>query len=277
MNPVERDDRSSAGEDKACMIYVYCLALSDRFSDIKGPAVDGDGHFICHRRGRVVAVTSEVLLEEFSGPAAEDRMQDLEWVGPRVCAHMKVIEQVMQSSAVLPFPFGTIFYSFSSLDDRLSKNMQTIEHFLSYVEDKQEWAIKGLVSTQDACEAIYADLLAKEQQHAPDSPGKRYFFEKKIRAGAQARLGELTQTLAQSIVADVSEFVTDERVRKILPGAVAGTSEEMFLNLAVLVPTGKVPEIISRLDEVNAALADRFLRFQYSGPWPPYSFTPDLE
>ncbi len=277
MSAVKQNESSPAGDVMAGMIYVYCLARGERFGVIEGPAVDGNKDFIFHHHGNIMAVTSEVSAEEFCSSAAQERMEELEWVGPRACAHMKVIEQAMQYSPVLPFPFGTIFYTFYTLDDRLSRNAEIIEQFLSYVEEKEEWAIKGLMSAQAAREAIYADLWAQDIQNVPDSPGKRYFYERKLRANAETKLRELTQSLAKSFAADISDFAAEKRVRKILPSADAESDEEVFLNLAVLVPEKKTPDLFSCLDEANSALLGRSMRFQLSGPWPPYSFTPALE
>jgi len=253
------------------------MARRERFGVIEGPAVDGGNRFIFHCHGNIVTVVSKVSAEEFCSPAAQDRMQDLEWVGPRACAHMKVIEQVMQFSPVLPFPFGTIFYTFSSLDDRLSKNATAIEQFLNYVQEKEEWAIKGLMSTQAAQKAIYAELWAKDIQNVPASPGKLYFYERRLHANAATKLSEFTQRIAKTFVADISDCVAQKRVRKILPNTDSETDEEVFLNLAVLVPRIKIPDLFSCLDGANAALTGHSLRFQLSGPWPPYSFTPALE
>lgn len=261
----------------ACLIYVYCLARHERFRAIDGAGVAGDNRFIFHYHGNIVAVTSEVPTEEFCSPAAQERMQELEWLGPRACAHMKVIEQVMQCSPVLPFPFGTIFYNFSTLDDCLCRNVGTIEGFLRYVEEKEEWAIKGFVHTQAAREAIYTELCAKDIHNVPDSPGKLYFYEKTLRANAESGLCGVTQSVAKDLIENVADHAAETRVRKILPNTDSESDEQVFLNLAVLTPKRKIPDLFLCLDEANAALLGSSLRFELSGPWPPYSFTPALE
>ena len=50
----------------------------------------------------LAAVWSPVPVEDFCGPAAEERLRDLTWIGPRVIRHQEVVAGVMRHSPVLP-------------------------------------------------------------------------------------------------------------------------------------------------------------------------------
>ena len=70
-----------------------------------------DGHHplsVFRRFQNLCAVLSEVRLEDFCGGAAELRMRDLAWVGPRALRHEAVVEEVMRHSPVLPARFGPV-------------------------------------------------------------------------------------------------------------------------------------------------------------------------
>ena len=87
--------------------YLYCLTPCAR--DLKVSAIGADGRHLIFVRacGEIGAVLSEVERGEFCGDAAEARLEDLEWLGPRVCRHEAAIEEVMSQTPVLPARFAT--------------------------------------------------------------------------------------------------------------------------------------------------------------------------
>src|ERR1035441_10314340 len=95
--------------------YLYCLA--PREWDIK-PSIAGVGEdrpVSFQACEGISAVFSEVELGEFCGDSAEARLRDLAWLGPRVCRHEAVIDQVLCHGPVLPARFATLFTSVDSL------------------------------------------------------------------------------------------------------------------------------------------------------------------
>ena len=67
--------------------YLYCLGPSERLPRITAAGVDeGSGVFLWSC-GDIGAVLSEVSVKEFCGEAAQARLEDLSWLGPRACRH----------------------------------------------------------------------------------------------------------------------------------------------------------------------------------------------
>jgi hypothetical protein len=56
----------------------------------------------------------------------------------------------------------------------------------------------------------------------------------------------------------------------------AGTGAEVVLNWAFLVSPAALDEFRGRLARLNGAEAFPGLMLTLTGPWPPYSFVPDL-
>ena len=79
--------------------YLYCLTPSGCRVPGSAVGVDGQTGVSVRACGEISAVFSEVELEEFCGEAAETRLQDLAWLGPRVCRHEAVIEEVMRQAS----------------------------------------------------------------------------------------------------------------------------------------------------------------------------------
>src|ERR1035438_4586452 len=106
--------------------YLYCL--TPRGCGIKASVIGVDGrHSVSVRAcGEMGAVLSEVELGEFCGETAEARLQDLAWLGPRVCQHEAVIEEVMGQTPVLPARFATLFTSLDSLNRSVLEHREAI-------------------------------------------------------------------------------------------------------------------------------------------------------
>ena len=80
----------------ATATYLYCLTPGGGGAPGSAIGVDGQCAVGVRACGEIGAVFSEVELAEFCGETAEARLQDLAWLGPRVCRHAAVIEEVMR-------------------------------------------------------------------------------------------------------------------------------------------------------------------------------------
>jgi hypothetical protein len=254
--------------------YLYCLISGD--GGVEAAAASG----VDERRpvlvldyGGIGAIYSEVELDEFVGPAAEARLQDLAWLGPRVCRHEAVIEQAMSRAAVLPARFATLFTSLKSLESYVVERREAIAGFFAQLGDRQEWAVKGLLDRAAALE----DALRKLSRPAAAedrSPGARYFEQKRIKAQAERefnrRLKEHCRQAASALNAAAGGF----RERKVMPAEEGGA--EAVLNWAFLLAPAEITGFRAALDRLQGGEAFPGLRLVMTGPWPPYSFVPEL-
>src|ERR671925_1155004 len=110
--------------------YLFCFARPGLLPELAGTGVDGQGPLLVHSSTGLAAVLSTVLVEDFCGPEAEARMEDLSWLGIRAWRHEAVIERVMAHSPVFPARFGTLFSSLESLERLLQRHRDTISQFL---------------------------------------------------------------------------------------------------------------------------------------------------
>jgi hypothetical protein len=216
-------------------------------------------------------------LEDFCGEAAELRLRDLAWVGPRALRHEAVVEEVMRHSPVLPVRFGTLFSSLERLAEFLDKHRAVISEFLGRVADQEEWSVRGLLDRRQAEHALTAaSLAAREAQLAALPPGRRYFAEQRIRAGAEKELSlwleETRRQVASHLREQASEFCECPEVPREPPES----GIEVVLNWAFLLPRSATPAFRARVDQMNEKQAMGGLVLELSGPWPPYRFVPPL-
>jgi len=261
-------------------IYLFCLARLSRLPPLPLEGTGLDGRSLLQVAGfqDLAAVWSPVVVEDFSGPDAEERLRDLTWIGPRVIRHQEVVAGVMRHSPVLPVGFGTIFSSAANLIKVLQRHHDAIAGFLERVTDREEWAVKGLLDRPGAKEKLFSLKLAREAERLGAlSPGKRYFQEQRLRASCDQELKQWLQEVCRKLWASLRDYAAQVRERRLLSREATGSDKEMVWNWAFLVPQRATPGFQARILDVNARYAHRGLVFECTGPWPPYSFCPALD
>lgn len=257
-------------------IYLYCFARSDLIRSIDGKGVDGSNPLFLWNFQDIAAVLSVVSLEEFCGPSAEFRMEDLSWIGPRSLRHEEVIDGVMRYSPVLPARLGTIFSSLESLQELLQKHRITISQFLDHVADKEEWAVKGWLDRPRAGEWVLSTSFAKQMEGlASLSPGMRYLKEQRIRADMEKELDHWLKEVLGRIARHLSGYASNFSQRNTF--SMGAQENEMIINWAFLVMSDEAEDFRRRIELINEKFAPSGLALEITGPWPPYSFSPSLE
>jgi hypothetical protein len=243
-----------------------------------GKGVDGQNSLAVATYQDLVAVWSPVPVEDFCGPEAEERMRDLTWIGPRVIRHQEVVAGVMRHSPVLPVRFGTIFASLANLEKVLQRHSDTITGFLERLTDQEEWAVKGMLDRAGAKDKLFSLKLAREAESLEAlAPGKRYFEEQRLRAAGDQELQRWLQKVCREVWADLRDYAAEVQERRLLSRKTTGSDQDMVWNWALLIPRQAVGGFQARIQDINAQYADRGLRVECTGPWPPYSFCPALD
>src|SRR3990172_4695107 len=85
-------DHFNSIPDPPFAIYLFCLARPQVEMELEGGGLDDGSPLLSWQFRDLVAIVSKVGMEEFCGLEAQDRMQDLAWVGPRAYRHEAVVE-----------------------------------------------------------------------------------------------------------------------------------------------------------------------------------------
>ncbi|MDQ7779786.1 MAG: GvpL/GvpF family gas vesicle protein [Planctomycetota bacterium] len=258
-------------------IYLFCFAERGAVPAIEGPSLDDSYRVMQLTVEDLAAVVSPVAVEQWTGPEAEARLQDISWVGPRACRHEQVVELVMRQSPVLPVRFGTMFSSRGSLETFVKKHRNIIQQFLDQVADKDEWAVKGALDRPALKSKLLATLTAAESPPLDSLPnGLRYLRESKIRAIADKEvnlwLKQWREKMASGLIPCASDL-RELRARRCLD---TGDRRDIILNWAFLVPRTSTANFHSKVQQCNTEYLDRGLSLETTGPWPPYSFCPSF-
>lgn len=258
-------------------LYLFCFASTGSLQEASRERSGLDGDIVALTLEEVTALISAVPLEDFEGPDAETRLQDISWVGPRALRHGQVISDIMRWSPVFPARFGTLFSSEQALLDLIRRNYDTIRAFLEQARGSEEWSVKALFSKSEATEALFRDMLEEHSQElASKPPGLRYFKERQIRAHADKEIGSWLKTACGKVSNALHACSRDAVKRPVSTLSVDPEGKEIVLNWAFLVGSDRGQELCSLVERANSEFRERGLGFQISGPWPLYSFCPSL-
>ncbi|MGA1982218.1 MAG: GvpL/GvpF family gas vesicle protein [Acidobacteriaceae bacterium] len=252
--------------------YLYCLVPSGRGIQASATGVDGRHVTQLRARDESCAAYCEVDLDEFVGERADAQLQDLKWLGPRVCRHEAVIEEIMRQAPVLPARFATLFSSLESLDHFVLEHREGIAKFFAELGGQQEWAVKGLLDRAGALEG----LCHPAEEEPAGSLGGRYLQERRMKAQAERELNQRLKTFCQHVAAVLGAHAGGFRERKVVTPAAEEATAEVVLNWAFLVPPEDLEDFKASLQRFNNHETFPGLALAVSGPWPPYSFVPDL-
>lgn len=260
-------------------IYLYCFTRPGKLGscdDLGVPGVDGLCKLEMISVKDVAALHSQVALEEFHGPMAEDSLKDPNWIIPRACRHERVIAAMMNRSPVLPVRFGSIFSSTQALKDMMNERQQEISKFLESIGEKEEWSMKGVLNANLAGEWLSttdADL-AGQRQLLPESPGARYLQNKRYQAELQKQVKRWCGTVLDQVHDQLQLLGSD--VIQLPLREVDGTNVEMVYHATLLLNRECVEKFMELAKRFNTEYRTKGFMLESSGPWPPYHFCPSL-
>jgi hypothetical protein len=235
-------------------IYAYCIADSTAFAPPSPLRWMGEAEcFVLVREARE---------DEFLGEAAEERMQDINWLASQASHHEAMIAGVMQTSGVFPLRMGTLFSSEQALRALLHSYGALVRRFLKTVGKQREWSCKVILP---------AESLAPETVASPTHrSGTSYLLQKQRARQQERQRSEARVSALQHSEECAQSQALDWRARPIL------RMEEgaMLWNAALLLPPDQgISTIEQALHQIWAPL---HAEVKCSGPWAPFSFASEL-
>ncbi len=260
----------------AAALYVFGLAKTAMVRAWDGGIYAEDTPLMLHAFGEISAITATVNIEDFSGPSAEEKFKDTEWLTARLLQHNDIIVQAMRHSPLLPMPFATLFVSPETLEQQIARNSDCILEYFKKVDKCQEWAVKILLVRDKAYEYLYhKNLLAIADMMQELPPGARYLKEKQLQSLTKSEVLVFIEASCQDIVQKLNDYAIEGRKRAISSDA-DYDGKELIVNLAFLLDDDDVAAFIQQVQHVDASSSSYGLHLTLSGPWPTYSFCPRL-
>jgi hypothetical protein len=255
--------------------YLYCLVQNPDGAtlDIRG-IEENKVHII--EAGEIGAVVHDC-------PRLYDSA-DIDQIESWLLTHQEVIDTVAkQFGTPLPFQFDVIL---EGGDEQvltwLENNSERISRLLAEFEDLWEYRVHVLQERSVLEEELtQADSRLQElkNQQAQSSEGEAFLVEKQYDQRLQEVVHNHRNELTDDLLTDLDTIGAQVEEQSAEPDAQILTNDttddkSWLARIAVLADQTTETQIGDRLD----GLADKpGIEVRFTGPWPPYSFTPSLD
>lgn len=256
--------------------YVYCLvdATTGEPSTLSVTGLDGNP-------------VSVIVSEDIGAVSHEcDSIYDsseMEQVKQWIITHQQVVDAAGEHfDTPLPMRFDTIFEGGdTSVKQWLQNHSETICTELDAFTGTWEYRLHlmwdpSVFEEQITAEDDRLQELHRRQQQA--GAGKRFLlqkqYDKRLRELKQQRRSALTEALTETVAPVVTE-ITDQPAQSTLEGHSPSSSEskERITRLAVRADKTNETPLGDRLD---GFVEKEGVEIRFTGPWPPYTFAPEI-
>lgn len=236
--------------------YVYCIIESDESRNFGAIGIGGRGDdvYTIQHEG-LAAVVSDTPVVVYD-PTRENALR-----------HEHVNETVMREFTVIPMSFGAIFRTEGDVREFIKDTSEALRDVLLKMKDKIEFGLKVNWDPDLAAKEVEKeseDIRRLKEEIVSSRLASTYF--------ARMQLGRLVEQ-AMSAKQDgyVREIYDHLRDCAVASRHNKPIGDKMILNAAFLVERDKQPEFDHAVQDIAARYENK-LRFNYTGPWPPYNF-----
>lgn len=256
--------------------YVYCVVPAQ--VPLAGAPAGIDGTAVRAVRSDaqpgLAALVSSLDSVEYSGENVSVRSDDTAWLTQRAIAHDALLTWAADAGPVVPLPMWVMFHDDDAVSQMLTERGAEFLGAIERVSGAREFGVRvsgDKAALAMAVEQLNHDLARTEQQASVAPPGQAYLLRRKA---AEAR--KIATRDAAARIAEESHERLAGRSRASLARATALANEPgVILDGAYLVANEDYDAFRSVLTDLIATYAPAGLRFDFTGPWPPYHFVRD--
>jgi hypothetical protein len=254
------------------LTYVYCI--SD--SPLQAATIADQKDLKCLKFDAFYAYVKQVSPDEFSEENLNKNFNDLPWIEIHARNHIRIIGEVMKSSIVIPFKFGTIFNSEESLGNFIQKYASSLNENLKNIKGKEEWSVKIYCNYKVLNEQITElseDVRNLEQEISKSKPGKSFLLKRKKVELVEKEVAKVVQLSGQVCYEEVKSFSALTQVNSLLSSEHSDRKDSMILNISCFVNQVSVDEFLDAIGALQKKYKKIGFDMATAGPWPPFSFT----
>jgi hypothetical protein len=232
--------------------YLYCITKKLEPITFSTAGFDGAPIEIIH-------------WDDFSCVVSDTDISEKEINRENAIAHEKVLEEVMQKSAIVPIAFGHVAKSEEEIKDKLlDSHKDKLTEALEYLDGKIELSIKAYWLD---LAPIFVTIAGENDEIRKIKSKKKQSRDDLMRAGeiAAKMLEVRKESFSNEIISCFDEVTVDKRSCKLF-------GDQMIVNLAFLVEGQYLKTFDEKMNAFEETLADSNVKFKYTGPVPPYNF-----
>lgn len=226
--------------------------------------------------GQIAALTSTLDSGAYDAATLETQSGNVDWISPRAIAHDRVLTWASDQGPVVPLPMFSLFSGRNAVQQMLRERASQLDSALTRIGNAREYALRvyrvdsELLASITSLSPRLRELAASAESA---SPGQRYLLERKLDGEKRAELRTVTQELVDQLVGELASHATGVE-RSPIPRVTDAESARgtMVLNAAFLVAPTSFDAFRQTLSSIVERRTPQGLRFDFTGPWPPYHF-----
>jgi hypothetical protein len=251
-------------------LYVYGVvptkSPADLFDDV--PGVDPTQPVTLVSDDELAAVASSVPLDEFGTDAIEQNLHSPRWLADKARAHDRVLAAAVGRTTVLPFRFGAIYRNEEQIRELLRERTD-FAAALRRLEGTIEFGVKAYVDQV----ALRERLASLDGPNVDDvSEGRAYLQRRQLEHKLDEEVARFTAECAQESHDRLSAAAEEASVAPLQKTGDSHPDRLMTFNGAYLVRADGEERFREALGAVEAEYAEHGVRYELTGPWPPYNF-----
>ena len=252
-----------AGEEAAAGVspeqgkYVYCIIECDEQRRSFGPmgiGGRGDEVYTVYHQG-LAAVVSDTPVIVYD-PTRENAL-----------THEHVNETVMREFTVIPMSFGAIFRTEDDVREFIKDTSDALRDVLHKMRDKIEFGLKVNWDPEVAVKEVEEqneEIRRLKEEILSNRLASTYFARMQLGRLVEQALADKQDTYVREIYDHLRDCAVASRHNRPI-------GDKMILNAAFLVEREQQVEFDHAVQDIAHRYEGR-LRFNYTGPWPPYNF-----
>ena len=255
------------------LVYVY--AVVPRGTDVAGaPSGIDEGRVLLVMEGDIGALTSSVDSSYADG--LDDRLANLQWLGPRAAAHDAVLTWASDAGPVVPLPLLSLFRSDDAVRTMLRERRAELTSLIEFVKRGREYSVRVFRIDEELKNALaeYSPVVHELARNASAaaSPGQGYLLGRKLEAAKKDELRRVSRDIASRAFDQLSSR-SIAAIEDALPAPSGEHVGVAVLNASFLVADERVDDFRGTVTELVQRYHRRGFRMEFTGPWPPYHFT----
>lgn len=251
--PTEEQGTSRPDEGK----YVYCIIECEEPRRFGPMGIGGRGDEVYTiLYGGLAAVVSDTPIGTVYDPTRENAL-----------AHEHVNETMLREFTVIPMSFGTVFRTEDDVVEFLKDTADALRDVLQKMKDKIEFGLKVNWDPEIVLKEVEEEneeIRRLKEEILSNRVASTYFARMQLGRLVERAMSEKSDAYVRAIYDHLRDCAIASRHNKPI-------GEKMILNAAFLVERDRAADFDHKVSEIAAQYENR-LRFQYTGPWPPYNF-----
>ncbi len=257
--------------------YIYGIIYAQNEQPVKNLPAEGIGsrmpvYAIPYRS--IQAILSKVSLDEFGEAALEINLQDRDWLDMNVRAHQDIIGHVVANYPLISMRFCTICPTEKDVMDLLVRYYDDFAENLTKLEGKQEWGVK-IFGVEERLKQVVPDVSPKVKALSANLNGKAdgatYFIKKKIDHLLKEEAEQIGRNYAMQSHGELLNYA-ETAVDLPISTLQLVDGQPMLFNGAYLVPEKRAGDFQAELERLTNEYGAKGIKFELTGPWPPYNF-----